>query len=121
MTVAPNRPKGPPLNAMRAFEAAARHVSFVAAAEELSVSAGAVSQHIKALEAWAGTPLFRRNAKGVELTREGQVLVETFTRAFDGLADATRALRNLRRALLLNRATMSSAVPVASWIPVVRR
>ena len=44
MSVSPKRPKGPPLNAMRAFEAAARHVSFVAAGEELNVTPGAISQ-----------------------------------------------------------------------------
>ncbi len=96
MSVAPKRPKGPPLNAMRAFEAAARHVSFVAAAEELNVTPGAISQHIKTLEGWAGTPLFLRNAQGVALTAEGQALVADFTAAFDQLADAARALRNLR-------------------------
>ncbi|MBO9409672.1 LysR family transcriptional regulator [Shimia sp. R9_1] len=95
MSVAPKRPKGPPLNAMRAFEAAARHVSFVAAAEELNVTPGAISQHIKTLEGWAGTPLFQRNAQGVALTAEGQALVADFTAAFDQLADAARALRNL--------------------------
>ncbi len=51
MAVNPTRPKGPPLNALRAFEAAARHQSFVLAAQELGVSPGAVSQHIKTLEA----------------------------------------------------------------------
>ncbi len=96
MSVAPKRPKGPPLNAMRAFEAAARHVSFVAAAEELNVSPGAISQHVKALEGWADAPLFRRNAQGVELTPEGQSLVAVFTTAFDQMSDAARALRNLK-------------------------
>ncbi|MBT3141000.1 LysR family transcriptional regulator [Phaeobacter gallaeciensis] len=95
MTVAPKRPKGPPLNAMRAFEAAARHVSFVSAAEELNVTPGAISQHVKSLEAWSEMPLFRRNAQGVVLTQAGQALVADFTAAFDGVANATRALRNL--------------------------
>ena len=95
MSVAPKRPKGPPLNAMRAFEAAARHVSFVAAAEELNVTPGAISQHIKALEGWAGTSLFPRNAHGVTLTAAGVGLLPKFTAAFDSLADATHALRNL--------------------------
>ena len=54
MTVAPPRPKGPPLNALRAFEAAARLGGFAKAAEELSVTPGAVAQHVKALEAWTG-------------------------------------------------------------------
>ncbi|MCX8955298.1 LysR family transcriptional regulator, partial [Ruegeria sp. NA] len=96
MSVSPKRPKGPPLNAMRAFEAAARNISFVAAAEELNVTPGAISQHVKTLEGWAGAALFRRNAQGVELTPEGQSLVAEFTRAFDQLADAARALRNLK-------------------------
>ncbi|MFU1682628.1 LysR family transcriptional regulator [Phaeobacter piscinae] len=64
MTVSPRRPKGPPLNAMRAFEAAARLNGFVAAAQELGVTPGAVSQQVKALEDWTGTPLFQRNPQG---------------------------------------------------------
>jgi len=95
MSVSPDRPKGPPLNAMRAFEAAARHVSFVTAADELGVTPGAISQHIKALEGWAGVALFRRNAQGVKLTSAGQSLVRDFAHAFDALATATHRLRNL--------------------------
>ncbi len=95
MSVDPPRPKGPPLNAIRAFEAAGRHQSFVGAAQELSVSAGAISQHIKALEGWSGVALFQRNAQGVALTAAGRQLAPRFTAAFDALADATHALRNL--------------------------
>jgi len=115
MSVAPKRPKGPPLNAMRAFEAAARHVSFVAAAEELSVSPGAISQHIKALEGWAGSPLFCRNAQGVELTPEGRSLVGEFTAAFDQLADAARALRNLKPKADFHIAALPSVAQL--WLP----
>jgi len=115
MSVAPKRPKGPPMNAMRAFEAAARHVSFVAAAEELNVTPGAISQHIKTLEGWAGTPLFRRNAQGVELTKEGASLQTSFTSAFDGLADATRALRNLRPNADFHIAALPSVAQL--WLP----
>ena len=86
MSVTPKRPKGPPLNAMRAFEAAARCNSFVLAAEELNVTAGAISQHIKALEDWAGVPLFERQAKGVSLSTAGRSLLPQFKRAFDGNA-----------------------------------
>ena len=57
--------------------------------------AGAVSQHVKALEAWAGTVLFRRNAQGVSLSSSGRKLGEEFTQAFDLLAAATQSLRNL--------------------------
>ncbi|MCL6283641.1 LysR family transcriptional regulator [Ruegeria sp. 2012CJ41-6] len=115
MSVAPKRPKGPPLNAMRAFEAAARHISFVAAAEELNVTAGAISQHIKTLEGWAGMPLFRRNAQGVELTREGQALLADFTKAFDALADATRALRDLKPNADFQIAALPSIAQL--WLP----
>ncbi|WP_050603917.1 LysR family transcriptional regulator [Ruegeria sp. 6PALISEP08] len=115
MSVAPKRPKGPPLNAMRAFEAAARHVSFVAAAEELNVTPGAISQHIKALEGWAGTPLFHRNAQGVDLTPEGQSLVDGFSAAFDELADAARALRNLKPKADFHIAALPAVAQL--WLP----
>ncbi len=115
MSVAPKRPKGPPLNAMRAFEAAARHASFVGAAEELNVTAGAISQHVKALESWAGMPLFRRNAQGVALTKAGQALVSDFTKAFDALADATRALRNLKSDAEFHIAALPSIAQL--WLP----
>lgn len=115
MSVAPKRPKGPPLNAMRAFEAAARHESFVTAAEELNVTAGAISQHIKSLETWAETPLFHRNAHGVELTQSGRALVGDFIAAFDGLAAATRALRNLSPNSDFRIATLPAIAQL--WLP----
>ena len=115
MSVAPKRPKGPPLNAMRAFEAAARHVSFVAAADELSVTPGAISQHVKTLEDWAGTALFRRNAKGVELTAAGASLVLQFTSAFNALADATRALRCVGNEMDFHIAALPSVAQL--WLP----
>ena len=62
----------PPLNALRTFEAAARHVSFIHAAEELAVTPGAVSRQVKALERWLGAPLFRRAHKQVALTPLGR-------------------------------------------------
>ncbi|WP_170400720.1 LysR family transcriptional regulator [Ruegeria arenilitoris] len=115
MSIVPKRPKGPPLNAMRAFEAAARHVSFVAAADELCVTPGAISQHIKTLEDWAGMSLFRRNAQGVELTKAGASLVSRFTSAFDALADATRALRNLGPDVDFHIAALPSVAQL--WLP----
>lgn len=93
MPVSPPRPKGPPLNALRAFEAAARLGGFAQAAEELCVTPGAVSQHIKALEGWAGTPLFERRTHGVRLTPAGALLAPEFTAAFDRLGVAVRALQ----------------------------
>lgn len=63
-----------PLNALRVFEAAARHLSFVEAAEELSVTPAAVSHQIKKLEEYLGLPLFRRQQKGLMLAESGQLL-----------------------------------------------
>ena len=94
MSLTPPRPKGPHLNALRAFEAAARLGSFTAAAEELSVTPGAVTQHIKTLEAWAETQLFFRNARGVKLTPLAEELLPGFTQAFDQLGFSVHALRN---------------------------
>jgi len=68
MAIAPPRPKGPHLNALRAFESAARLGSFTSAAEELCVTPGAIAQHIKSLEAWAESPLFVRNTRGVVMS-----------------------------------------------------
>ncbi|MCT4557385.1 MAG: LysR family transcriptional regulator [Pelagimonas sp.] len=95
MPVTPKRSKGPPLNALRAFEAAARYQSFVLAAEELMVSPGAISQHVKALEEWAGLVLFVRNAKGVRLSQEGPRIAPNLIAAFDQLGQAVRGLQDL--------------------------
>ena len=72
----------PPLNALRAFEAAARHQGFIAAADELFVTRGAISRQVKILEDHIGVPLFHRNARGVELTAAGQRLCPVLTDAF---------------------------------------
>lgn len=91
--ITPPRPKGPHLNALRAFEAAARLGNFIAAANELNVTPGAVSQHIKSLEAWVGVALFVRNHRGITLTPLGADLLPKFVEAFDRLGDAVQALR----------------------------
>jgi len=74
-----------PLNALRAFEAAARHLSFTRAGLELFVSQGAVSHQVKALETRLGTPLFRRLPRGLALTDEGLALIPVVQDAFDRL------------------------------------
>src|SRR5262245_41500603 len=79
----------PPLTALRAFEAAARHGTFVKAAAELGVTPGAVSQHIKGLEAGLGLALFRRQARGVRLTEAGRAYLPGVAEGFDRLARAT--------------------------------
>jgi DNA-binding transcriptional LysR family regulator len=78
----------PPLNALRAFEAAARHLSFTLAAEELHVTQAAVSHQIKALEAYLGVQLFRRMPRRLFLTEEGQALLPEVSAGFDRLAQA---------------------------------
>lgn len=93
MPVAPPRPKDLALNALRAFEAAARLGGFAAAAAELGVSPGAVTAHVKALEDRLGAALFRRGAKGVELTALGLRVLPAFTGAFDALGSAQHLLR----------------------------
>jgi LysR family transcriptional regulator of beta-lactamase len=72
-----------PLNALRAFEAAARHLSFTKAAIELCVSQGAVSHQVKALEERLGVPLFRRLPRGLALTDEGIALIPVVGDSFD--------------------------------------
>lgn len=115
MAVLPRRPKGPPLNALRAFEATARLGSFVAAAEELGVSAGAISQHVKAIEAWTGIKLFERSAHGVSLSSSARKLTAEFTQAFDFLAAATQSLRNLAPNPEIHIAALPSVAQL--WLP----
>ena len=83
----------PPLNALRAFEAAARHLSFTKAAEELYVTQAAVSHQVKALEAALGVQLFRRLNRRLMLTDAGQLYLPALTEAFDGIDAATARLR----------------------------
>lgn len=78
----------PPLNALRAFNAAARHGGFANAAQELAVSPGAVSRQVKILEERLGEALFIREVRGVALTTAGQRLLALSERAFDLLATA---------------------------------
>ncbi|HTN96123.1 MAG TPA: transcriptional regulator GcvA [Nordella sp.] len=79
----------PSLNALRAFEAAARHESFTNAAVELFVTHAAVSRHIRELEEWLGTDLFNRTGRGVELTDAGRRYGARLTPLFDNMAEAT--------------------------------
>ena len=82
----------PSLNTLRAFEAAARHLSFKTAATELCVTAGAVSQQVRKLEQSLGVALFRRLAHGLLLTREGETYLPKITKVFDDLTDATEEI-----------------------------
>ncbi len=82
----------PPLNALRAFEAAARHLNFSRAADELSVTPGAVSQQIQNLEDYVGAPLFKRTPRGLLLTDAAQTALPALREAFDRLAEAASLL-----------------------------
>src|SRR5690349_7509003 len=82
------RPNLPPLNAIKAFEAAARLGSFTRAAEELNVTHGAVSRQIRLLEEWLGVRLFLRTYRNAVSTRAGQDLLAEASPALDRLAGA---------------------------------
>jgi LysR family glycine cleavage system transcriptional activator len=83
----------PPLNALRAFEAGARHLSFTKAAEELFVTQAAVSHQVKLLERDLGVTLFRRMTRKLALTAEGRRLLGPVGEALDAIAEAAEALR----------------------------
>jgi LysR family glycine cleavage system transcriptional activator len=81
----------PPLNGLRSFEAAARHLSFTRAADELSVTPGAVSQQVKSLEEALGVTLFRRLPRSLVLTKEGEAYLPAIESAFDIISRATES------------------------------
>ncbi|WP_028136087.1 LysR family transcriptional regulator [Bradyrhizobium japonicum] len=83
----------PPLNALRAFEAAARHLSFKLAAHELHVTPAAVGQQVKALEARLGVQLFERLHKQLILTAAGQAYLPGVSEGFRHIAEATSQLK----------------------------
>ena len=83
----------PPLNALRVFEAAARHLSFKDAAVELHITQAAVSHQIKALEEYLGVELFRRAGRGVTLTDAARACLPKLREGFDSLASAVEMIR----------------------------
>ncbi len=123
MSVAPPRPKGPHLNALRAFEAAARLGGFRMAAGELGVTPGAIAQHVKALEEWVGAALFERQSQGVVLTALGERTLPEFTRAFDQLGYAVQSLRSIATPTDIRIATLPSIAQLwlSSRLPAIRR
>jgi LysR family glycine cleavage system transcriptional activator len=94
----------PPLNALRAFEAAARHGGFTGAARELNVTSAAISHQVKGLEDFLGLALFERRPRGLELTDAGRSDLPELTAGFDQLA---RAGENLRGGDLAGRLVVS--------------
>ncbi|MDR3498296.1 MAG: transcriptional regulator GcvA [Parvibaculum sp.] len=97
MTEASTRRALPPLGGLRAFEAAARLGSVTAAAEELFVTHGAVSRHIKAIEDWAGAALFDRVGRRLKLTEAGRLYRDALAVALDGIAAASARLKESGR------------------------
>jgi LysR family glycine cleavage system transcriptional activator len=83
----------PPLNALRVFEAAARHLSFKDAANELSITQAAVSHQVKSLEEFLGVELFRRAGRGVQLTEAARACLPKLREGFDALAAAVETIR----------------------------
>jgi LysR family transcriptional regulator, glycine cleavage system transcriptional activator len=104
----------PPLNALRAFEAAARQLSFTRAAEELHVTQAAVSHQIKSLEERLGVTLFRRVGRGLRLTDAAQAYLGEVRGAFARIAEATRRLQALDAGGALNASVLPSFA--AKWL-----
>src|SRR5208283_2558260 len=104
----------PPLNALRGFEAVARHLSFAPAAQDLHVTKAAVAQQVRALEQEIGARLVERFGRGLTLTESGAAGAEALTEGFALLAKAARAMREGkgRRFLVIN-STPSFA---ATWL-----
>ena len=103
----------PPLAWFRAFEAAARHLSFTAAAAEIGMTQSAVSQHVRSLETSLGAALFIRRARGLSLTDDGRKLLPKVGSASEALTAATRAFDQVPSDNIL---TIASSVSVAQWI-----
>ena len=82
-----------PLNALRVFDAAARHLSFTRAADELAVTPAAVGQQIRALEEVLGVVLFRRTSKGLELTEEAMAGLDPLREGFLHFEESVRAMQ----------------------------
>ena len=104
----------PPLNALKAFEAAARHESFTRAAEELSVTQGAVSHQVKALEAELGLKLFNRERQRLVITEAGRAYLEVVRDALDRIAAGTERLLQRQSAGALTVSTSPNFA--AKWL-----
>lgn len=104
----------PPLDLLRGFESAARHLSFTRAGEELFLTQSAVSRQILALEEFVGAPLFERRHKALVLTEAGQSYYRVVAAALEQVREATRRLREIRKGHVL---TVTTTVSFAStWL-----
>ena len=107
------RPHLPPLNALKAFEAAARHESFTRAAEELCVTQGAVSHQVKALEAELAIKLFNRERQRLIITEAGRDYLTVVRDALDRIAIGTERLLQRQNAGVLTVSTSPSPTPIS--------
>ena len=103
----------PPLAWFRAFESAARRLSFTAAAEEIGMTQSAVSQHVKSLETSLGVALFIRRPRGLSLTDDGRKLLPQVSSALETL---TVAARNFDTVPSKNVLTVAASVSIAQWL-----
>ena len=103
----------PPLSALRAFESAARHLSFRSAADELAVTPTAVSHRIRVLETHLRCRLFVRKVRAIELTEQGRMLYAAVSRGFDVIASAVERLHSPKRRSLTLSTTPAFA---AKWL-----
>src|SRR6202008_692519 len=110
----PMRPRLPPLNALKAFEAAARHESFTRAAEELCVTQGAVSHQVKALEAELAIKLFNRERQRLIITEAGRDYLAVVRDALDRIAIGTERLVRRQNAGVLSVSTAPDFA--AKWL-----
>ena len=104
----------PPLNALRVFEAAARHLSFKDAANELHITQAAVSHQIRSLEEYLGVELFRRSGRGVQLTEAARSCLPRLREGFDALAAAVEMIRE--RGAETELAITAPPVFTARWL-----
>ena len=103
----------PPLAWFRSFEAAARHLSFTAAAEELGLTQSAISQQVRSLELRVGVELFRRMPRGLALTDEGRLLLPKVGSSLDQLTAAVAPYETAPRTDLL---TIAASISIIRWV-----
>lgn len=108
------------LNAIRAFESVARHLSFAKAAQELHVTPGAVSQQVKSLEGYLGVELFRRTKRGILLTEAGQAVLPDIREGMERIANGVAKLRHQRGREILT-VTVSPSFAAKWLIPRLER
>jgi LysR family transcriptional regulator, glycine cleavage system transcriptional activator len=98
----------PPLNPLRAFEVAARHLNFTQAADELCVTQGAISRSVKALEDYLGEPLFKRTGYGLALTERSEALAQKLSDGFTRIGEAADEFRGVQASPVLTVRTSMS-------------